>query len=400
MSLSESELRRRAERVFPIPAPLRHFDAPTMPWFCTGGRGARLVLADGSEVVDIIMGRGSVALGYAHPVVREAFAQHAALPVTTTLRTDAEVELAERLIALYPRAESVVFGKNGSDVCTAAVRLARTATGRNTVLSAGYHGFHDWAVARIPDVTGLPPGLDAYLIEVASDNPAELTSSAEYLADDLAAIVLDPGCDGIVNPGTYRAARAACDRHGSVLIFDEIVSGFRLGPGGAQEAFGVEADLTCLGKALGNGYPISALLGPRDLLAGVPLTRFSLTYQRDSLGFAVALACLRFLLEHDIASQLAQHGRRIAQTFAAHGAAHGAAAHATGFPARLFLRIPTFGRLTERYQAQLLMSAMVEHRVVPTLLALPCADTAPADLDRFEEAMESGWARIEREAER
>src|SRR4051812_7088413 len=163
----EHAWRRRAEAVLAQPWPPYCWSAPelrdVMPWYFVRGEGARLWDADGRAFVDLEMGLGPTLLGYDHPVVRNALRRHTRGPICATLLPREEVEVAELLVELFPSAERVVFGKNGSDACTAAARVARAATGRSIIFSNGFHAYHDWFVADMSPAPGLVPAFKGWV---------------------------------------------------------------------------------------------------------------------------------------------------------------------------------------------------------------------------------------------
>jgi glutamate-1-semialdehyde aminotransferase len=258
---------------------------------------------DGREFLDLEMGIGPVLLGYDHPVVRRTLRRHARTPVVGTLIHPSEVEVAELLVEMVPSAELAVFGKNGADVCTAAARIARAATGRSIILSSGYRGMHDWYIADCWPGPGVLPSFAGYLKNFAFNDLDGLARLAEAHRGDIAAIMLDPANRETPRDDFLPGVRRIADAHGALLIFDEVLTGFRLHRGGGQALYGVTPDLTCLGKALANGLPLSALVGRSDLMHVVDRIFYGLTYQHDSVALAVSSACLRYYRDHDVAGE-------------------------------------------------------------------------------------------------
>ena len=244
------------------------------------GEGAELVDVDGRRFVDFVLGGGPLVLGHAHPRIVEAVGRamadgghHFAIHRRT-------IELAERICDLVPSAEMVRFTASGSEATFHALRLARALTGRSGIVKfdGGYHGHHDlaswsfeWTPCQPPSPTaesaGLQPGLEQDIAVLPFNDPAALAALLSAEPTRFAAVILEPIQRAIPASASFLGAvREACTRAGAVLIFDEIVTGFRCAPGGAQELMGVTPDLTTLGKALGGGLPIAALAGRRSLM--------------------------------------------------------------------------------------------------------------------------------------
>jgi glutamate-1-semialdehyde 2,1-aminomutase len=282
-------------------------------------------------MIDIVMSCGPLVLGHAHPEVVRAIEQQARLGSTFYYLNSEAVRLAERIVELVPCAEAVKFCASGSDATFSALRLARFATGRDMILrfDGGYLGSHDYG--RVTDDGGPPAaGRDGIPRAVASDvltcpfnDLAEATRIAEAHRDSVAAVVLEPVQRAIEPaPGFLPGLRGLCDRIGALLVFDEVVTGFRLALGGAQEVYGVVPDLCALGKALGGGLPIGAVAGRRDVieLAAArpvdvsPLSRDPFVYISGSthgnpLSCAAGLATLDVLQRTDGIARMATLGR-------------------------------------------------------------------------------------------
>jgi acetylornithine/succinyldiaminopimelate/putrescine aminotransferase len=271
--------------------------------------------------------------------VREALYEHARTPAVTTLLHRTEVEVAELLTEMIPSAELVVFGKNGADACTAAARVARAATGRKVILSNGFHGMHDWFIAALGPSEGVIPGA-GYLKPFPFNDVAALEALANAHADDLAAIMIEPAYRELPQPGYLQAVRRIADRHGALLIFDEIITAFRVHRGGAQAVYGVTPDLTCVGKALANGLPLSALLGRRDVMQFVNRVFYALTFQHDSVALAVSRACLRYYRDHDVAGTVTRKGEILRRLYDEAPAAAGLPGRGVGLPGRLDIAGP------------------------------------------------------------
>lgn len=269
--------------------------------------GCHVTTADGDRFVDCTMALGAVALGYAEKRVLAAVVDAAGRGNVAGLSPVEEVEIAERLCDLVPCAEQALFLKTGAEAVSAAVRLARTYTGRDVVIASGYFGWHDWA----SDAAGVPAGARADVVRVPFDDVAALEQAVTAAGARLAAIVLEPVVERLPSPQWAQRARECCDAAGAVLVFDEIKTGFRLRPAGYQELSGVTPDLATFGKAMSNGFPLSAVLGRRDVMQAMRRTWISSTLASDSVALAAAGAVLDWHVEADVCATLAETGAEI-----------------------------------------------------------------------------------------
>src|SRR5688500_4293659 len=233
-------------------------DAPTH--FVTA-RGCRVTAMNGDTFVDCTMALGAVALGYAEPRVTKAVIEAVSEGSVAGLSSWREVELAERLCAMIPCAERVRFLKSGAEAVSAAVRLARTYTGRDRVVASGYFGWHDWS----SNSEGVPDAVRGDVVHVPFGDMAALERAARDAGRSLAAIVLEPVVEHEPPQDWLARARTLCDELGAALVFDEMKTGFRLAPGGYQQVCGVTPDLADIRKLLANGYPLSAVIGQAPL---------------------------------------------------------------------------------------------------------------------------------------
>jgi glutamate-1-semialdehyde 2,1-aminomutase len=274
---TNEELFERASRVIPggVNSPVRAFrSVGGTPYFAARGEGAHIVDVEGRRYLDYVQSYGASILGHAHPVVTEAVARAAALGTTYGAPTEGEVLLAEQIIDRVPGVEMVRLTSSGTEAAMSAVRLARGATGRDKIIKfAGcYHGHSDSLLAAggsgianqgISGSAGVTRGSVADTVVVPYGVVPEI-------GDDVAVVCVEPiaGNMGLVDPDpTFLPdLRAACDRAGALLLFDEVITGFRVGVGGATERSGVRPDLWCFGKVIGGGLPVGAFAGRRDLM--------------------------------------------------------------------------------------------------------------------------------------
>jgi glutamate-1-semialdehyde 2,1-aminomutase len=396
----ERALHRRAEAVLAQPwppflwnnEPLRD----VMPWYFARGEGQRVWAEDGREFVDLELGVGPTLLGHGHPVVREALLEHAGAPIVTSLLHRHEVEVAELLTSLFPGAERVVFGKNGSDACTAAARVARAATGRTFMLCHGYHGWHDWFAADMGELPGIVPAFSGHTMQFPFNDVRALEALADDHSHELAAIMMEPAYRHLPEPGYLQAVRRIADAHGALLIFDEMITAFRMHRGGAQAVYGVTPDLTCVGKSLANGMPLSALMGRKDVMEYVNNIFYGMTFQHDSVALAVSRACLRYYRDHDVAGDVNRKGERLRRIFDGASAAAGLTGRAVGLAARMDIDFTPVGHLGLHEQRQIFARETIRHGVLPVRVAFPCEMMTDADLEQVERVFAHGCQTVAR----
>ena len=283
-----------------------------LPTHFVSASGCRIVAVHGKQFLDCTMALGSVALGYGEPRVSQAVVDAVAQGSVSALSSWREVELAERLHTLIPCAEKVQLLKTGAEATSAAVRLARAYTGRDRVIASGYFGWHGWAAEKAEGVTA---GVRNDTIRVPFDDVAALEQAVAEAGAGLAAIILEPVVERAASDAWLRRARELCDASGAALIFDEIKTGFRVAPGGYQERCGITPDLATFGKALANGFPLSAVVGHAALMDAARRTWISSTLASESSALGAALAVLDWHEEADICGTLADTGRELRATF-------------------------------------------------------------------------------------
>ncbi len=275
-----------------------------MPTHYERAEGCMLWAPDGRRFIDCSMALGAVGIGYADPAITQAVQSAAAMGNVTGLPHRLEVEVAERLVDLIPCAEEMRFLRTGAEATAAAVRLARTATGKSHVIACGYFGWLDWC----SDAAGVPDAVQADVTWVPFDDSRALDEAAALHGAHLAAIILEPLVHDIASSAWLRAARLACDRSGAVLIFDEIKTAFRVRTGGVQELLDIVPDLTTLGKAMANGYPVAAVVGRANIMEQATATWISSTAAAESTGLAAVLAVCAWHDRVDVPERMAQAG--------------------------------------------------------------------------------------------
>jgi glutamate-1-semialdehyde 2,1-aminomutase len=295
------------------PAGLYGTETPDAPTPFLQASGCHVVADDGETYIDCTMALGAVALGYAEPNVTRAVLDVVGGGHVSGLNSTLEVSVAERLCDVVPCAEQARFFKTGAEATSAAVRLARTYTGRDAVVASGYFGWHDWA----SESAGVPEGVRRDVAHVPFDDVAALESAVQAAGDRLAAVILEPVVERMPSDAWIARARELCDQKGAVLVFDEMKTGFRLAPAGFQELSGVTPDLATFGKALANGFPLAAVCGRKDLLQAANRTWISSTLAGEASALAAAYAVLEWHAQADICEALASNGAEMRRAVSA-----------------------------------------------------------------------------------
>jgi glutamate-1-semialdehyde 2,1-aminomutase len=302
-----------------------HYQWPrgAAPLFLDRSKGGHTWDIDGNRYVDYVLGLLPIVLGHGDPDVDEAVRRQLARGVTFSLPTLLEAEVAERIVRHVPCAEKVRFGKNGSDATTAAVRLARAFTGRARIAVAGYHGWHDWYIGSTTRDLGVPVAVKGLTSTFRYNDADSLAALLDAHPDGYAAIVLEPASTTAPAPGFLERVRELADRTGTVLVFDEIITGFRIGLSGAQGYYGVTPDLASFGKAIANGLPLAAIAGRADIMAKMDDVFISGTFGGEALSLAAAAATIDKLEREDVPRRLWALGDELVLEFNEIAARHG-----------------------------------------------------------------------------
>ncbi len=327
-----------------VNSPVRAFRAVGgTPRFFSRASGAFLYDGDGKQYIDYVGSWGPMILGHAHPEVVKALAEKAALGLSFGAPTELELDFAKLLCELVPGVEQVRLVSSGTEATMSALRLARGHTGRNTVIKfAGcYHGHGDALLVKAgsggltfatPDSAGVPPNAVADTLVLDYNDTAQLEATFAQRGDDIAAVIVEPivGNMNFVRPlaGFLETMRALCTEHGAVLIFDEVMTGFRVGPRGAQGEFGITADLITLGKIIGGGLPVGAFGGRREImqkLAPVGPVYQAGTLSGNPVAVAAGLTTLKLVQTPGFYQRLAETTRTLAEGLGAAAKAAGVA---------------------------------------------------------------------------
>ena len=310
------DLKEKAQRLIPSCAQTfskspKQFVQGVAPVFLERGQGCHVWDVDGNEYIDYVMGLGPVILGYDHSTVTEAVIEQIKKGTTFSLPHPLEYQVAERLCQAIPCAEMVRFGKNGSDVTSGAVRAARAYTSRDIILCCGYHGWQDWYIGSTTRDRGVPKAVASLTWSFTYNDLGSLERLFDIYRGEVAAVIME--AVGVVEPdvGFLEGVRDMAHKNGALLIFDEIVTGFRLAEAGAQEYFSVTPDLACFGKAMANGYPLSAVVGRRDVMELFDEIFFSFTFGGETVALAACLATIDVFQTQDVLPHIWQQGQRL-----------------------------------------------------------------------------------------
>jgi glutamate-1-semialdehyde-2,1-aminomutase len=281
------------------------------PVFLEKGKGSHVWDVDGNEYIDYAMALGPIILGHNYPAVTEAVKEILEKGTTFTLPHRLEGELAEILCEIIPCAEMVRFGKNGSDATSGAVRVARAYTGRDKIACCGYHGWQDWYIATTTRNKGIPEEVKKLTLTFEYNKIETLEKIFEENKDQIACVIMEPV--GVVEPedNFLQKVKEITHKNGAILIFDEVVTGFRFSLGGAQEYFNVIPDLACFGKAMANGYPISAIVGRREIMKLFEEIFYSFTFGGEIVSIAAAIATIEELKNKSVIQYIWEQGRKL-----------------------------------------------------------------------------------------
>jgi glutamate-1-semialdehyde aminotransferase len=331
------------------------------PIFLEKADGCFVWDVDGNKFIDWPMALGPVLLGHNHKPVNAAVKKQIDNGVAFSLPHFKEIELAEALCDIIPCAEMVKFGKNGSDATSGAVRVARAHTGREMIACCGYHGWQDWYIGTTTRNLGVPRAVKDQTRVFEYNDPGSLQKLFDEHPGRIACVILEPVT--LVSPqeGFLEKVNRIAHQNGALVIYDECWTGFRWAPGGAQEFFEVTPDLACFGKALGNGFPISAIVGGKDVMALFDEVFFSFTFGGDMVGIAAALAVLEAIETTGVIGQIWRRGERLIEGFNRVVARHGLQDRVSlaGYPPKTFVSFRD-----EEGKDDLLLKTLVQQEMI------------------------------------
>jgi glutamate-1-semialdehyde aminotransferase len=310
------QLIREAKKVIPgcsqsFSKGLDQYVRSVSPHYITKGKGCQVWDVDGNRFLDFTMGLAPLILGYCDPDVNEAVMTQLNFGTIFSLSNPLEIELAKKLIEIIPCAEMVRFGKNGSDATTGAVRLARAYTDRDLIASCGYHGWHDWYIGTTYRYRGIPRAVRKLTKTFNYNNIDSLKKLYSKYPDQIACVIMEPMTVFVPKNNFLQDVCDIAHENGSIVIFDEVITGFRLALGGAQEYFNVTPDLACVAKAMANGFPISAVVGKSKIMSLFEEVFFSFTFAGEVASVAASLATIKKLEERRVIEFLWKQGNRI-----------------------------------------------------------------------------------------
>lgn len=282
------------------------FSKGVAPKYLQKGKGSHVWDVDGNEYIDFNAAIGPLSLGYAYPAVDEAIKKQLEDGITFSLMHPLEVELSELIQEVIPNAEAVKISKTGADVCSAAVRVARAFTGREKIFCCGYHGWHDWYIGITSRNAGIPEAIQNMTYTFEYNN---IDAIREALDENVAAIILEPFIFEAPQNNFLQELAELCRENGTLLIFDEMWTGFRIALGGAQEYFNVTPDLAVYSKACANGMPIALLTGRADVMELFNNEVFSYTtFGGEALSLAASIATIKEIRDKNVPAYLEEKG--------------------------------------------------------------------------------------------
>ncbi len=306
-------LREEARKIIPLGAQTftrsyTQFPFDHTPLFITRGLGAHIVDVDNNEYVDLLSGLLSVILGYCDPDVDAAISKQLSNGITFSLSSELEIELARLLIEHIPSAEMVRYGKNGSDCTSAAIRLARHLKKRDRIAVCGYHGWHDWYAGTTTLNSGIPESVSILTHSFVYNDIDSLHSLFEKHPNEFAAVIMEPMNIEEPKDDFLKKVEELSHKNGALLVFDEVITGFRFALGGAQALFDVTPDLSVFGKAMANGMPLSVLVGKARYMKHLEEVFYSSTFAPETLSLAAAIATIKKIKEKDVISKIWAYG--------------------------------------------------------------------------------------------
>jgi glutamate-1-semialdehyde 2,1-aminomutase len=338
------------------------------PKYLDHGKGAYVWDVDGNKYLDYIMGCHPLVLGYSDPDVNAAVVKQLEKGSTFSLMNELEVSVSELLIDIIPCAEMVRFGKNGADATTAGVRVARAITGRDHIAYCGYHGWHDWYIANTDLNSGIPDFNKKLAHSFSYNNLDSLEKVFKEYPDQVAIVIMEPLTVLKPKNNFLHEVQKMAKHYGAILMFDEIITGFRFSLGGAQDLLGVTPDLSSFGKGISNGIPLSALVGKKEYMEALDKTFFSFTYGGDCIGLSAAEACIPKLQRENVPDHLWKVGKVLKDGFNQLAATHNLEEfmQCIGYPCRSIISFNGRGKYNELELKSILQQELVRRGILWT----------------------------------
>jgi len=379
------EFLQRAEKVIPCQTQTfskgpKYFPE-NYPKYLKEGFGATVIDIDGNKYLDFICGLGAITLGYKY--INEAIRIQLDKGIIFSLPSPLEVDLAELLCEVIPCAEMVRFSKTGSEATSAAIKAARAYTGRDVILHWGYHGWHDWYSTRSDKPKGIPSSYKDYIAPFEYNNINSLRKLFAVYSNQVAAVIMEPVTFTPPENDFLTKVYDITHAHGAVLIFDEMVTGFRWSLGGAQQYFGIHPDLACFGKGMANGMPISAVVGKKEIMSMFEEENqvfFSTTFGGECLSLAAAIITIKLMQKGKYFSHIWSLGKRIIEEV---NKIQGLSAY--GYPCRPMLQMKDeTPELRSLLMAELCKKSILTHSGALNL----CLCHTDSDIDRLLSALD------------
>ena len=353
-----------------------------MPKFIERGKGCRIWDMEGKEYIDFRLALGPITLGYCYDEVDDAVREQMKKGVLFSMASPLELELAQLLHEAIPNAEMVRFMKTGEDANLCSVRIARAYTRRDMILISGYHGYPDWFAVDDSPKNGVPEILKDYVKIIPWGNCDEAERLIKQYNERIACVVSIPYDQNEDISGSYiRHLRKLTQEYGILLVMDEVWTGFRLAYGGAQELFGVKADLASYAKAMANGYPISTYVGKRQYMETLNTFRITTTYAGETLSIAAAIATLKIMKRDKVHDHLNAMGQRLMDGFNRIAAECGIQAYAAGLPPAPYLKFNTPDKAYNERLEYLWFRELFRDGVFVVLRWFICYSHKPSDID-------------------
>lgn len=407
-------LYRKARRLIPGGTQLlskrpERFLPDLWPAYYARAKGAAVWDLDGNEYLDMsVLGVGACVLGYADSDVDQAVLGAVQNGSACTLNCPEEVELAGLLCELHPWARMARLARGGGEAMAIAVRIARAFTGRERVAFCGYHGWHDWYLAAnladeraldghcLPGLepAGVPRGLKGTMSPFRYNELEDLRAILARHPNAVAAIVMEPTRSTEPRPGFLEGVRELATRAGAVLIFDEVTSGWRMADGGIHMRYRVEPDIAVFAKALGNGYPVAAVIGVEPVMQAAQTTFISSTSWTERIGPTAALATIKKFRRLNISQRLIALGERVQAGWAQSARRHGLRVHADGIPPLSHL-VFEYGDLVLALET-LFTQWMLERGILASSQCYPCYAHRDEDVGRYLGVVDEVFIRLAR----
>ena len=396
------QLAERLKKVIPSGAQTysksaRYYCEGAGPVVLERGKNGHVWDVDGNEFVDFVLGLGAISVGYGIDSIDSKIREQLERGIAFTLANELEILLAEKLVEIIPCAEMVRFVKNGTDATTAAVRLARAYTGRDHVLMAGYHGWQDWSIGTTPNDLGIPEDVKALSHKFIYNDLDSVQALLEKRRGKVAAIILEPANQVVPDSDFLPELRKMATEAGAVLIFDEVVSGFRMSLGGGQSYFGVTPDLACFGKGMANGASVSALVGRKELMGLIDAGAFvSSTHGGEALSLAAALATIQYLERPGVIERVWDLGDRLFKGAAALVEEHALAdvIRFSGYACHPGMQFSEKNGLSVPELVSVFQQAMLDNGILCLPVSNFCATHSNADMDAYINALSAALANV------